>query len=145
MSKRQQITDKLKTMLQDIKIANGYNSDLGNNVFEWRLFPFQEDNLPAIEYRDIDCEIESPPARRHDHKLAIDIEIITASGSTTPETIRKMIEDVHKAIGKNAFFDKLAIKTGPVSNSIQMEQDNKIIAGALLKFSITYATGDWET
>ncbi len=46
-SKRQQIISAIKTGLQSITIANGYETDLGSSIYEWRLAEYQSMELPS--------------------------------------------------------------------------------------------------
>ena len=53
---RESIMSALDARLKTITVLNGYASDAGDNVFDWREDPLQDDELDALEYRDISCE-----------------------------------------------------------------------------------------
>lgn len=144
MSKRQQITDKLKAMLQDIWQVNGYNTDIGANVQEWRVTPVAEEDLPMLTYSDISHETSVPLASRHDHTLTIRIEAYITAGATTPATARLILSDILKALGKNRSFDRLIIKAAPASGVIEIEQQNKLIGRVTITLILTYASAEWE-
>ncbi len=141
---RQSIIDAIDTQLKTILIANGYDTDLGSNVFEWRQVPLQESELPALIYRDVTSEIEIIVLDRHTHILNLEVEVKTQPGSTSGSLARKMIADVIKAIGVDHTWGALAIKTDPVSSEIVFEQHEKIITGAIINFEITYRTDLWR-
>lgn len=151
-SKRQQIIDKLKLMFEDIQIKKiiddeeviyGYNTDLGKNVHPWKLDTFADDDLPGAIWKDSDAQAEKPEKNVHTHTINIEF-IAYVTGSTSPEQAREIIEDVHKAIGKNSLFDGLAIRTVPGKNIIEIEQDKKIIGRIIVNFQIIYVTKEWE-
>ena len=142
--RQQEIMDALGARLQTIQVRNGYLTDIGNNVVEWKTQLTEDDDLPVLTYRDT-LEDTKIPTRLHQHELTVEIEVITASGSTTPMMIRMMKTDILAAIGKDPFFGKKAIKTVPTQYTTTIEQNDKIIGGAKMLFIITYATAEWQT
>lgn len=146
MSKRQQIVDAIKTRLQGILTVNGYNSNLGSNVFEWRTQTISASSLPALAFRDISANrVEDGPIGIFRWSLNMELEIVAESGSSTPAEIRKMIADAYKVIGVDPKWGDLAQFTAqPESDEMQFEQSEKIIGGASIKFSIVYDTPKWE-
>jgi len=133
--------DKVMARLQSITIANGYNYDLGAHVYEWRVTPLEEANLPAIVYRDVDDSVELIEAHRH--KLGLEIEVI-AKGDTSIVDMRKMIADVYKAIGTDIHWDGLALNTYPQGDKIVKEQETQTIVGASINIVIEYRTREWN-
>lgn len=144
MSKRQSIMDKLMIMLQDIWQVNGYNTDIGNNVQEWRVTPVAEGDLPMLTYSDISHETSVPLSVRHDHVLTVKIEAYVAAGTATAATARLVMSDILRAVGKNRSFDRLVIKASPSSGTLEIEQQNKLIGRVTLNLVLTYASAEWE-
>mgnify|MGYP001423093616 CR=1 FL=1 len=136
---RQQIMDAVKTRLQSITVANGYNFNLGNNIYEWRIRPLAMATLPALVYRDVETDIELIEAHRN--RLNIEIEIISNSSIVD---IRKMIADVYKAIGVDIQWGGLALNTYPRSDRIMREQEEQTITGAIINIIIEYRTKEWN-
>ncbi len=143
MSKRQQIIDAIKTRLQTIKIANGYSTNIGNNVFEWKHSPVSAEKASGLVFRDVSNTIEIGVLGRFRWKLGIEIEIITAGGTASAD-IRKMIADVYKAINADIFWNGLALNTEQPEDEMQIIQEEKTIAGVLIRFSILYDVPAWE-
>jgi hypothetical protein len=144
MSKRQQIIDELKTMLESIQTTNGYYTDIGKNTTPWRTESFTEDELPGASWRDQNADA-TMPEKHNVHVHTINIEYTAyCKGDTSPETARMIIEDLHQALGKNPYITKLAIRTVPGKNTIELEQDNKVIARIVITFQIVYVTKPWE-
>ena len=137
---RQQIINAVDARLKTIKIANGYNYDLGNNVFEWRDAPLSDSNLPALIYRDLSCDTEY--LETHRHKIHIEVELVIKD--TLASAVRKMIADVLKAIGVDPQWSNLAINTHPEGDEMQVKQSEKIIGGASVKFAIEFRTKEWD-
>lgn len=144
MSQRQNIVNALKSRLQSIMVAGGYSSNLGSNVYEWRVKPLENANMPAIVFRDVRNSRVDGAIGRFTWALSSEIQIIT-SGSTAASDIRGMIADVYKAIGTDDKWGGLAITTEqPDSDEIDIEHTEKVYAGALIRLSILYATSKWE-
>ncbi len=144
---RQLIINAIDSRLKLITIANGYETNIGGKVFEWRAVPVEEIDLPCIIYRDlssVNSVLTIGIGGYHESNLNIEVEVICAAGSVTPSTIRKMLADVIKAIGVDATWSGLASSTDPVSDAITIEQNEKIIGGANITFTITYRTKRWD-
>ena len=140
VSKRQQIVDAIDARLKTITTANGYNTDAGNNVFEWRSYPLDENSeLPALVYRDTE-EIESLAVGGYQlHTLTIEIEGYVV-GANAARDLRALIADVIKAIGTDLTWGGLAEDTRPVEESIEIDQEERKIAGAVIRIEIDYRT-----
>jgi hypothetical protein len=146
-SKRQLICTAFDTGLKTILVANGYNTNLGAKVFEWRPVPLELTDLPGVIWRDIsedDSAATTGTIGYHNHDLKVELKVITASGSTTPAEIRKLLADVQQMIGVNPTWGGLALRTNPVSNETAVEQAEKIIGGITIIVVIQYQTKKWN-
>ena len=142
--KRQQIVDAIKTRLQGILIANGYATNLGNNIFEWRVTNLNSAEFPACVYRDVSNAKQDGAIGSFRWALNIEIQLVT-DGETSAAEIRKLIADVYKAIGTDVRWGGLAVTTEqPESDEMDVEQHEKKQAGALIKLSIIYDANMWE-
>jgi hypothetical protein len=140
---RQQIITAVDTRLKTITTVNGYNTNLGNNIFEWRDAPLQESELPGAVYRDLQ-QTTVMAVGYHEHALALEI-LILLSGTEAATTIRKLIADVIKCVGTDRTWGTLAEDTLPVSDEeIAIEHAGKKIGGISLKFIIQYVTKPFD-
>jgi hypothetical protein len=138
-SKRQRITDAVKTGFEAILTENGYNSDLGESVHEWRSRAFAESELPAAVLRDLG-ETAVAAVGVHEHSLTMEAEIVL-SGHELPAEIRALIADVTACIGADVTWGGLAEATYPPDDeAIAIEQANRQIAGVRIRFVIEYTT-----
>ena len=143
-NKRQQIMDAVKSRLQTITTVNGYNTNLGNNVYEWKETAFAENEMPGIDYHDSRCERFDGVLNRFRWRLNVELEIATQD-ATAVSDVRKMIADVYKAIGTDDTWGGLAITTGqPESDEMRVMKEERFIAGALIGMFIIYETSLWE-
>lgn len=143
-SKRQQIISALDTRLKTIKTIAGYQTNLGNNVFEWNNKPLAANEMPGLIYRDVSNSRQEGAIGKFRWGLNVEIEIMT-SGSTAAADVRKMLADVYKAIGTDVYFSALAVTTEqPESDEMQIVKEDKKIGGALIKLSIIYDAAKWE-
>lgn len=145
----QDIIDEWKTLLQTIKTANGYETNLGNNVFEWRPTALEENELPGLVFRDKPGKIAWLSIGKHRNEINVEVEV-KVSGSTTPATLRKCIADLIKCVGTEAN------KAGAVLNNLaediqhgdapELETDhaNKYFGSLVMKFTIIFLTDPWN-
>lgn len=138
-SKRQQIVTAIDARLKTILISNGYETNVGNNVYEWWSMPLIESELPGLIYRDTQ-EIEALSIGYHIHTLTIEIDAFVV-GSNSPSDLRKLIADVIISIGVDETWGELAEDTRPVEETIQIEQEERKIAAVKIKIEIDYRTG----
>ncbi len=136
---RQQIMSALKTRMQTITTGNGYVTNIGSNVFEWRTTDFQVSELPAMDIRDTGEEVE---VRGGNHIYTLTVEIESkVSGATSGADMRDIMADIIKAIGTDTGFSNLVQDTKPVQNeSTGLGQNDKKIGSILMTFEMRYLT-----
>lgn len=140
-SVRQRLINAIDAKLRTVTIANGFETDMGNHVFHWKASDFSQSDLPLVEYRDVACDVvEGGPMGLHTFALTMEVEVVTAGGSATPTEIRKAIADVYKVIGQDVQFGGLAINTEPTGDEIKVDQADRVIGGALIRFKVVYRT-----
>lgn len=138
-SKRQRIMDEVMAGFEAILTGNGYGSDLGESVHEWRSHAFPEGELPAVVLRDL-AETAVAAVGVHEHSLTMEAEIVL-SGHELPAEIRALIADVTACIGADVTWGGLAEATYPPDDeAIVIEQGNRQIAGVRIRFVIEYVT-----
>lgn len=144
-SRRETLIQNIITQLETISVANGYETNIGANVFEWRETPLQESELNCITVRDTNNSTEIA-IQKHEHTLNLDVEIFAKN--STPQLMRKAIADVVKCIGveaKKATPFTVAQSVKPVSDEvIENDQEKVSFSGILLKFEIEYVTDPWD-
>jgi hypothetical protein len=144
MSRRQQILEAVVTRLKTITTNNGYLLQIGTKVFDWKLNPLLPADLPAIEVRDREAPMELINlAGGMSHQLNMDI-IIIASGITAAATARKGLEDIVKALQVDRTFGGLVQVYLPKSTSIEMQQDEQLLAAGQFTCELQYYTGPGE-
>lgn len=152
MSVRQNIISALIAALEGITIENGYNTDAGNNVAEWKTY----DSDPAedgdtIVVHDIRCEPSTDAesesddnARDYDFKkLTVNIILLTC-GKDAPQTLRLMIDDVCKAIGSDDSFGGIADNTEWINDQTDVDKKSKTYGGTLYALAISYRCSRWR-
>lgn len=116
MANRQDILDAVKARLQEILVANGYRTDLGLHVFEWKTTAFAQNEMPGITYRDTEENIRPLTGGMEDVSLTVELILCVSSGSVTMANLREAIDDVVKAIHSDWSWGGLAWDTaiGPI-------------------------------
>jgi hypothetical protein len=139
--KRQSIVDAVETRFKGIKIASGYHTDVGNNVFVYRDADIEAQELPALNIRDYRTKRidEVTDATSYDNwDLYFEIELVCAAGSLTITQVRQIIADVTKAIGVDQTWGALALFTWLQGDEIFMRQEDKKVGGAIINFYVRY-------
>lgn len=138
-SRRQQIVDQIKTLLATITVANGFNTNTGSNVFEWKGIDFQDTELPGVDVRDPSEEVETRGGN-HLHTLTIDIEA-KVSASTSTNQAREVLADIETLMGSNQNLGGLAHLVRPVQNELlDFEKVNNKFGSVSIRLEIVYAT-----
>jgi hypothetical protein len=140
---RQQLIDKIDARFKTITTANGYKTNIGSHVYDWLGRELDDSELDALIYRDVLSEIEVGTIHEYSNQLRLEIEVKTKLASSTAKQVRKMIEDVYKAIGVDDRWSGLAIDTQPVSEMIDLQQYEEIMGSAMIVVAIEYDTDKW--
>lgn len=149
-SLRQKIVAAIVTRMRTILTANGYATNIGSNVYDWRT-QFHEDELPAVSVCDLTAETVTPDGvsnpRRVAHLLGVQIRI-HAVRDETPDNIRRMIADVTRAIGTDDRWHSggvgLAMTTRPVRDGFLIPQDSFEVIGGFVEIEVSYLTEKWN-
>lgn len=141
---RQQIIDAIDTRFKAITTTNGYKTNIGVHVFDWLDRELADSELDALIYRDTVNEIIQGTIHDYSNQLHLEIEVKTKNASTTAKQVRMMIEDIYKAIGTDDRWSGLAIDTQPVSETIDIQEWDKIMGSATIVVVIEYDTDKWS-
>lgn len=141
---RQQIITALDTRLKTITKAKGYGTDAGKNVFDWLDRDLADSELDAIVYRDPSNEIADETFNQTTNRLRLEIEARTKAAATTAAQIRKIVQDIYAALGTDEKFGQLAYQTLQVGETIDIQQQDKIMASATITLDVYYITQKWS-
>jgi len=152
---RQSIIDEVEAELKKILKVNGFKTDAGRNVFEWRdteSSPITDDERPAIVYRDLNSPValDYESVTTHIHDLSVEIELFV-SGVEAPADLRNLIADVNDAIratnttaGRKT-WGGYAIDTFPEAEDIVAAEGGKRLMGGLIRVRIQYHTAKFDS
>lgn len=143
-STRQDIVDAIDTRLKTIKTTAGYKTNAGNNVFDWLDRDLADSELDAIIYRDKSSVMDMSDFDSKMSSVIVEIEVKTKSTTTTAAQVRKMIEDVYKAIGTDETWGGLALQTMPKTDDINVQQSDKITGSGTIMIEIQYESAKWS-
>lgn len=145
-SLRQQIIENVKTQLKTILVGNGFNSNLGQNVFDWKTSAWGQNEMPGLSVEDGSHNTQSwtlgkPGTGKVQQTINLEIFIKVESGTTPAETLRGMIADVIQAIGNNFTFGLTNVWTEQDQDAALLVQEKNVISGARLGFKVHYISG----
>ncbi|MCC7202446.1 MAG: hypothetical protein IT393_07295 [Nitrospirae bacterium] len=141
-SKRQQIVNAIDGKLKTILVSNGYETSLGNNVYEYWDVALEESELPGVIWRD-SSEICTPLISDMQDRLLTVSLTLQAIGADAPKQLRKMIADIEKAIKTDLTWGGLAIDTDPVNmtEAFEIEHKEHLVGACRIEFTLKYRTG----
>lgn len=140
---RQQLVDKLATRLAEIRIANGYATDIGLKVYPWRKAPMDAASCPGIIYADTEADTTADDATigRWEHRLKVDVGVFV-KGATAASVARSALADVVKAVYRTngEYWDGIASYTELTTHEINLAQEGEVLCACQASFTITYTT-----
>ena len=140
--KRSDIVDAVLTRMETILVANGYNTDVGNNAEKDRTDPMGEDEEYLIDVVAGEWETEdmSMQVRRW-----MNVSVTFACSGFDAITNRDLIiVDVVKAIYTDVTWGDLAIMTEETGGAADKDTSEKLFAWGEVDMKILYATSVGE-
>jgi hypothetical protein len=152
---RQKLVDAVKARMATILIANGFYTDIGKNVMEWRTAPIGDEDLGSCSVSDPeDVPIQESikgGGTVQDRWLTVVISLPFAGGSSTSgATMRQAVADVYKAIGAVTpgfnleSWGGLAMLTEDMGNTQVVRQEEHRLIGVDITIRIMYRTAKWQ-
>lgn len=138
---RQDIVDAMKTRFASITTIGGYHNTLTGKVNIYYGKTTSTGTLVDITDGEERYE-QMAGGAVWDRRMAVTIGIET-DASTSDTVARQLIEDIWKSIGTDVTWSGKAIDTTPVSSNIEVEHEEKRIAGATCTVEVLYRTGAW--
>lgn len=136
---RQSIINNIMTRLATITTANGYETNAGNGVYEWREYAIEQSEYPVIVLRDREASTPVPGYYVHDHALTLTFSIY-AGGSSVSSTLRKVLGDVITCIAEDLTFGGYVYDVEPVGDETDQEHEETRIGSIDYGIIIKYRT-----
>ncbi len=140
MSRRQEILNAVKVRLATIRAVNGYETDLGTHVFEWKVTAFADSELPGIAVRDTEQRVAELTGGFRDNSLTVEFIVGAAAGTATAATVRMAVVDVIRCIDSDPTWGGLAWDTALESDEMFMDHDGKLTGLAKITAVVKYQT-----
>ena len=143
MTKREQIMEAVETGFQNITIANGYNTNLGNNVRYYETGSLSESEIACLLFQDVSNELIERMANKFFWQITVQANLVLA-GDITPAGINSYLSDVYKALSQDITWGGLAVNTIPARDEIMAKEEGQIYTVVRVEFFIQYLTNEWE-
>ena len=140
MTRRQEIVDAIKARLQTLQVANGYGTELGLHVFEWKVTAFADSELPGVAFRDTEQTVAELTGGFRNVSLTVEFILGAASGAATASVVRQGIGDVVRCIDTDPTWGGLAWDTAIQSDEMFMDHDGKLTGLAKVTAVVKYQT-----
>ncbi len=140
MATRQEILDAVKARLATIRTVNGYATDLGLHVFEWKVTAFADSELPGIAVRDTEQRVTELTGGFRDNSLTVEFIVGAAAGPATAATVRNAVGDLIRCIDLDPTWGGLAWDTALESDEMFMDHEGKLTGLAKITAVVKYQT-----
>ncbi len=132
ISIRKLIVAAIITQLKTIKVINGYNTDLANNVVDWQLNTVTVASLPNVEVKDA---TESSEVKGLLTYNILSVEVVGRVGGVSLDGARNLLTDITEALKiKPAFPDSVYYFTLTEKPELTPEKLDK----KAIKFDLSY-------
>lgn len=136
--------------METILTANGYATDIGANVHDWRV-NFQDGELPAVSVCDLPAQAaDSSQNGKLDRTIwlmPIQVRIYAVKG-TDAANIREMVKDVQAAIRTDPQFIvatvPLVMESWPDTEGFMIPEDSFEVIGGTLQFTVMFITRKFD-
>jgi hypothetical protein len=139
---RAQLVTAFENRMKGILKSAGYATNLGLSVHSWRTMEFSIAELPGITFRDPENAQSRFGSGMNTNKLTLDLEIHPAAGCTISDAYA-ILGDIYKACAVDDLWGNLADDSWPESDTIEMEQHDRIIATIKMSIVIEYTSVKW--
>ena len=156
-----QIMDAIATAAATITTGNGYKTDIGNKVFEWKTkgWSTEAGEMPGISFKDPTDSIEWTKMRGNgagvpggiwEHTLRIEFQVAivladASSNEAVANKVRDAINDVYRMVRLNFNWGGLARWTRPVDHTIDLVEEEKTYGGGKVNIDIIFETLAFNT
>ena len=132
---------ELGTLLSRIQTNNGFNTEIGQNIYYWQDYP-TEFGVDALVYRDV---AEDTIEKGMEHENVLHIEIEGRKFSNTPGfAANNMLQDIIRALNADLTLDNKALKVFLTGNETDVETEGRTCAKILVKIDVLYRTRMFE-
>lgn len=148
---RQRIVDAIVARMQTILTANGYATNIGTTVEDWRT-NWQQEELPAISVCDTTAEVqpaEGSNPRRTIFAMPVQIRVYAEKDETGAANIREMLKDVNRAIRQDDRWMVdgvgLVMITRPLREGFIIPDESFEVIGGVVEFEVQYITAKFNS
>ncbi|MDW8003051.1 MAG: hypothetical protein RMJ39_10410 [Deltaproteobacteria bacterium] len=141
MTKREEIVEALKSLIEGIRKKEGYETDIGKNVEVWRSEPFLPSELPCVNIMDYASYVEEV-GDFHNVTLSFAIDVVFANEPMA--VLRSAISDLKKAIFGDETLGGLAISTRYLGDEVEISQKEDKISVLHARVSVLYRVERWR-
>ncbi len=145
---KQKITKALIAKLEEITIANGYDTDLGLNVFAWKVGEFNEVDLPACSLNSVNSTWEISSMTRHQWSVRYELEAVARASEDAALVLDQLEADIMRALGSFVRLESQIISPNyhttieDCEHGVRMTE--KRLVGIRLRFTSTFSTKIWD-
>lgn len=140
------IVDNIKSELAGITQANGFNSNIGNNVFHWLTSPIETNDLPCCNVFDSEVDYEDyGQGGIGAHECTLEVVIETyAEDATGRDSLHGQVDDIVKKLGEDSTRGGNAIRTRLTNSSMGSKINEKWVDQASVTISIDFLLNEFD-
>ena len=143
--KHQQVIDALKTLITNIRMIDGYLTNIGDaTIRDWDVLNVDTADMPYINIRDVGDKQTIETVSSVSHSLTVKADIF-AYGDNSPLYVRQVYNDIMKVLGTDSTLSGLVFNIQPTGCDIMAHQSVDKVMIISIGLVIDYNTNYWET
>jgi hypothetical protein len=138
----QSIIAEIQATLGAVLVANGYQTDLGQNVFYNTPYPMTSDDVAGVAINEQETEVEPGTlSGTMGHSCFLNIQLETyRTGATGNTDIHENLQDIVKALGVDRTRGGNAVTTTIDSYKIEPFRGEINAASAIINITVEFFT-----
>lgn len=145
---KQKITKLLFSKLKQIRVENGYQTNLGSNVEQWRIGDFDPAKLPSATLNSVNSQWSSQVSSRHQWSVDYEIEALARAESDPASVLDNLEADLMVALGSEPRLESQNIAPNSrfqiTDCEHQVKMADKRIVGIRLRLTASFSTKLWD-
>jgi hypothetical protein len=127
--------------LETITTGNGYRTDLGLKITQWRTTDWQESELISGPGADVRDKEDPPTVKGRSHRYKLEIETDARMlGSTMKDVAHDILADILDAIATDLGFGGLVQMVEIGDSDVDFDQKNRKLGTTQLTVTLSYVT-----
>lgn len=131
-------------ILQGVTIVAGYRTDVGLNAYRWKSTPWDVDQIPGLDLRDVSTTYEDRIGAMRERTVTLDVTAALNPGSDASDKMHDVRDDIVEALSTQSDLAG-TFPTGFISLILRDEEksiklEERVLCGVRLRYDLKFRT-----